>query len=302
MTNLQDIFERINSTITYHIILSQPRSGSTYFAQLLSSHPCVINVEERVSIKSDMGKKKFTTSIKDAVQKFTPSEPQKCNMGEMSIGCKNMINTEKTVFQGLYEGVDKHGLQNFLVNTQTRLVLMLRGNALERYVSLFGNSALKLPLHCKSGGKACPKNKKKSLHIDIPKLTEFVKQHSDRQQKVIAALEAVVRSTPDLDILYVSYERLLVDREEVMTTALRFLGIEPTFSTSNVTTGSELSLQANVKKRVTMTMPELISNWDHVEIALRPLCASCDYSEGHLKGVPKNMRRVRSLRSDARDD
>lgn len=280
-------FTNIGTTsVHYHVIVTQPRSGSTYFSSLLRSHPCVMCFMEKYSIGE-------TRDIRPVLYKQLDSN-HSCSFGSLSVGVKNMLFENKEIpglrnnFLNLQKSDIVSALGTYLEQSNIRVILFLRRNLLEYFVSRHSGS-LKLPQHCTSTATRakqlqCKAAQSKTLTIDIEKFKEFVHDMVAIQAAAVNGFSRIA-SDYNVPVLYVPYEYLVKEKHNVHAQIIEFLGV----SVLNQT------LSSTYQKRIQSNMTSLITNWKQALAVMADVCPTCEYGLDPILGVPDDQKEMKFL-------
>lgn len=291
------------------MILSHARSGSTFLTDLLNSHPCVSNSGEvpispatiDVSHTIPMNTTKFTTITECLKQGNTPT-----------FGLKNhatdILQKAKLTLEGFGELLRRYNV---------KVILYMRRNLLEEFISLRNLGVKKVPMFCHENSteiaatrrgnlefKCNPKFMNQMIHnnnVNINdlethihrRMTEEVtwfKQMSYLNQNygikgIIHSPVVTLYHAYCFLVLYVPYEQLLDNFEESSPKILEFLDID-----------SSVKLTTNLVKRFPKNISSLVHNHLEVEKLLPQMCDYCSsFLHQGLSGVPPQFASIKLL-------
>lgn len=280
-------FTKIGSTpILYHVVITQPRSGSTHFSSLLGSHPCVISFMEKYLIGESQNIRQLLYEQLD--------RNHTCAVGSLSVGVKNMLfeNAEVPGLRNTFLNLQKpdivSALGAYLQQNNIRVVLLLRRNLLEYFVSRH-SSSLKLPQHCTSSATRakqlkCKAAQSKTLTVDIKKLRDFAYEMITVQTAAVNGFSRIA-SEYNVPVLYVPYEYLTKEKHNVHAEIIKFLGVS----------SPNQPLTSTYLKRIQSNMTSLITNWKQALDVMRGVCPTCEYGLEPIYGVPDDQREMKVL-------
>ena len=293
--------------ITYHVVLSQPRSGSTFISQLLSSHPCIINLEENLRLGDNEVRtynteqfSGFHQGLKTMAVSKQATKSKNPNCTTLAIGWKQFLFESPTI-RPLNNFIFKIGPNNttaiektgpFFKGTKTSIVLYMRRNLFEYFMSRgfkMPTTRTKMPQHCSLNKIQCTRARnemsKMSVHVPVENLRNFVRNHGETQRRSLAGFRQLA-TTYGLRVLYVPYERVVADKAESSQKILNFLGFE-----------YNQPLEAKIEKRLQLNYTSFVKNYGDVRKALSSLCVGCERYLLHsgLDGIPESERDIKQL-------
>jgi len=282
-------YEYEGRSINYYVVLTQPRSGSTYFVSLLASHPCIDNAGEMITI----GRGNISDPsvyIKELVKKMKPLKS--CPEANISLGSKNMLFKDASI-PGLNNKFLDFSSKNavkrigtYLSTRNIRVILLLRRNVLESMVSMLYHGK---PQHCTSTSVKCDKvSPQHSLIITENDFKRFYYKHVAVQNSAIENMTQVSRNY-SVPVLYVPYEQLLDNKEDTtMDSVLRFLGYAYNRTTTDLT--------SIFVKRVNEEISSVITNYRKLLPLVEKLCPEYNFSAPTaLDRLPPSDREIRLL-------
>ena len=201
------------------VILTEPHSGSTWFRHMLNSHPCLLVHGE--IFRSPVVK------VKNLTQELDPPNHTLYGAGlKAFFASRNGIATTNRPSQNLapdnpflWKPVTKY------LRRRSGIVIRLRRNELDRYISYMRSHTIKSP-HCQPD-TGCDIDTVRNMTFDLAleDLTSFLDSQQDNRRRVQTALQQQEVLHPPLRHTVIDYEDLThPDRSSATGAWCRALG------------------------------------------------------------------------------
>jgi hypothetical protein len=193
----------LGSEVTPFVILFIERDGSTYMTSMLGSHPAIEMVYERFSVMQQRGED-ATAQLDWARDYFTPP----------AIGRRAAVGFKTK----LVDVLDPDGFAALLQEKQCHIIRMQRRNRVKAVISRINARRLyeatgKWNLYDKS-------DRMPPMDVDPAEFLQFLDEREQAEQELDRYVARLDRPT-----LNISYEELLVDRDNVLASVFSFLGV-----------------------------------------------------------------------------
>lgn len=279
------------------LVVSQPRSGTTFLSQAFNAHPCMNSVGEENGGVLQLDIEKGTGHyFQRALPKLRSSTacPVFYYGGKQflaEINGNNIATSSETSIR--VQSAREVGLLGQFLKRYPKIhvILMLRRNLMDYFIPrgthIYGEN--KLTQHCRE--KKCRSSVSQRAKVDLDALGRFVQDQHTLQTQALAAFQQIALEL-GVKVLYVPYELVAEDNVAALSGILEFLGLPPPIN----------GLQSLVKVKKMLDLPRdgLLTNWETVRTVLQAGPEWCDqwkadcalYAEAGLAGLPLQRRRM----------
>lgn len=233
------------------------RCGSTWLTSLLASHPDVKCRREEFALANGQGKEspeqrtRILCKFFEDPLTYNPTPAQCVARVEKLFSRQAIANGFKFKYPNQVESYPE--VMNALrqLAQELKVVHLTRANLLKRAVSR-QNLLRRLKGTPRVATTATERQvKAKKLTVDIPLLMSYM----ERQQRQFDRLEQIVAEFPHVN--QIDYEDLLREQEQVLSSVLRFLGVDP-----------KAKLTSNLVKATPDRLEDIVANYDDVVAAI----------------------------------
>lgn len=190
--------------VTRFIILFVERSGSTYLATMLDSHPQIHALREQFAVLKQEGKTS-SQQLEWADGFYTPPWTGKTS----ALGFKTKY----------VDILDTDGFAQVLIKHKTRIIVLLRQNAVKAVISTINAKRL----YEKTGNWNLLKetDRRSAVEIDPIEFEQLLQLRAQWDQEIISYAEKL-----PLPQLILNYEEMLTDKNAFINRVYSFLNVE----------------------------------------------------------------------------
>eukprot|EP00621_Florenciella_sp_RCC1693_P001898 CAMPEP_0182529992 /NCGR_PEP_ID=MMETSP1323-20130603/5585_1 /TAXON_ID=236787 /ORGANISM="Florenciella parvula, Strain RCC1693" /LENGTH=247 /DNA_ID=CAMNT_0024739251 /DNA_START=66 /DNA_END=809 /DNA_ORIENTATION=- len=237
--------------------MSEQRSGSTWFKEMLNGHPCMFMYGEMFMRQEK--RKRFSTML-ESPQKFMAkipdTKPATCRYWVVGMKAFHYTTPVPTTLNPRNKELTPRVMQWMKKQgSYARFIHMERHNFLDRHLSDVRANSPGLGGHCQKI-KGCDTSKVHDMRWDL-KVNEMMK-YLKEAEKQSASVKSMMSSSGQ-PVLSIKYDELRT-KQEVWCQVLNFLG---------VSCADLVLLHSSLKKDITKGRDHVIRNYDEVEKALK---------------------------------
>jgi len=257
-----------------YLIVSQPRSGSTWFGTRIGSHPCITYRHElghqiwMAKNQKKYGEYCFDSYFKDGLAEAVASSQiignndsnQSCVSKQIGVGGK-IWGSQLLLPQNTNRSIPQ-SILHYLAKNNVKLLLLERTNIIDKMISSMevSDNTNKFGMHCRiqaNNQTSCGKNAadvvQNPVDINLSTLKQLVATSEQNRRFLFDSLNSA-----HLNYLYLTYEQLRFN-PILFAQVVEFLGFPRT---------DARFLQDRLVKRITKPRKQLIKNYPQVRAEL----------------------------------